>query len=296
MIVYTSNAEPLRTRPASRVRALLESFPVRVALAVLLLVAAGGSVFAAPQAELWPRWEAHDADSTARVDHAEWAAFLADHLVTDHPSGVNLIDYGAVPAADRNRLDAYVAYLEDVPVSSLNRDEQLAYWINLYNAATVKLILDNYPVDSIRDIRPGVFATGPWDMELLEVEGIALTLNDVEHRIIRPIWQDNRIHYVVNCASTGCPNLHPEPITPANRERVFDAAARAYVNHPRGVRFEGSRLVLSSIFEWYVDDFSGDLEGVVDHLVGYVDSQTAERLRAHSGRVQYEYDWSLNEP
>ena len=133
-------------------------------------------------------------------------------------------------------------------------------------------------------------------MKLLEVEGEAMSLNDVEHRVIRPIWQDNRIHYVVNCASIGCPNLYPEAVTADNWNTVFDESARAYAGHSRGVRFDGDRLVLSSIFDWYAGDFGGGIEGVFKHLVEYVDAETAGRLRDHSGRVSYEYDWSLNKP
>jgi len=178
----------------------------------------------------------------------------------------------------------------------MKRDEQLAFWINLYNAATVELILANYPVDSIRDIGGGLMRKGPWDDPVLTVEGAELTLNDVEHRIIRPIWQDQRIHYVVNCASIGCPNLYPEPITADNWDRVFEESAEDYTNHERGVHFSRNRLVLSSIYDWYVADFGDSLEGVIAHLAEYVDSQTAARLRNHDGRVSYEYDWTLNEP
>ena len=119
------------------------------------------AVFGAPQAELWPRWQAHDPASTVRVDHSNWGRFLDEYLVTGHPSGVNRVDYAAVTSADKALLDGYVAELEGVKVSGLNRDEQLAYWVNLYNAATVELIVDKYPVDSIRDIKPGLFASGP---------------------------------------------------------------------------------------------------------------------------------------
>ena len=230
------------------------------------------------------------------MDHSAWGAFMDEYLVTDHPTGVNRVRYGAVTGADRQSLQNYLDRLQGITVTDLNRDEQLAYWINLYNAATVDLILDNYPVNSIREIKPGVFDSGPWDMELLRVEGVALTLNDVEHRIIRPIWKDERIHYVVNCASIGCPNLYPEPLTADNWQRIFEESATAYTNHPRGVRFERNRLVLSEIYNWYVADFGDDLEGVIEHLVTYVDADTAERLQDFDGRVQYEYDWDLNEP
>lgn len=265
-------------------------------LMIVLFVVTLGYAGAAPQAELWPRWEAHDPGSTIRVDHEEWGEFLDRYLVAGHPSGVNRMRYAEVSGPDRGELQSYLAELQGTRVSELNRDEQLAFWINLYNAATVELILANYPVDSIRDIGGGLLSSGPWDDPLLEVEGVELTLNDVEHRIIRPIWQDARIHYVVNCASIGCPNLYPEPLTADNWERIFEESAVAYTNHERGVRFSRNRLILSSIYEWYVADFGDSLDGVFDHLTEYVDAETADRLRSHDGRVRYEYDWDLNEP
>ncbi|MFW5686363.1 MAG: DUF547 domain-containing protein [Spirochaetota bacterium] len=268
----------------------------RLLLAALLMIVPLTGLVAAPQAELGPRWEAHDPDSTRTLDHGDWGTFLDRYLVTDDPSGVNLVPYGDVTESDRGLLTGYLNYLQDVPVSELNRDEQLAYWINLYNAATIELILDNYPVDSIRDIKPNIFASGPWDMEFLEVEGESVSLNDVEHRIIRPVWQDNRIHYVVNCASIGCPNLYPEPLTALNGDRVFDESVVSYTNHPRGVRFDGGQLVLSEIYNWYVSDFEGTVEGVIEHLIEYVPGPTSRRLRAFTGRPRYEYDWSLNQP
>ncbi len=268
----------------------------RMGLSGVFFLAGIWFVAAAPQAELWPRWEAHDPASTETIDHRLWGEFLDTYLVADHPSGVNRVRYSDVSAADRRSLQTYLDRLQAVGVSSLNRNEQLAYWLNLYNAATVELILDNYPVDSIRDIGGGMFSSGPWDDALLTVEGESLTLNDVEHRIIRPIWQDPRIHYVVNCASIGCPNLYPRPLTADNIDTVFEASARDYINHPRGVRFERNRLILSEIFNWYAADFDGSFSGVVEHLTGYVDGETASLLGSYDGRVRYEYDWSLNEP
>lgn len=264
--------------------------------AIVLFGVLAAAAVAAPQAELWPRWEEHDPSSTESIDHAPWGRFLDRYLVTDHPSGVNRVRYGAVSPPDRRELQRYLDTLQETAVSSLNRDEQLAFWINLYNAATVELILEHYPVESIRDIGGGLLSSGPWDEAFLTVEGVDLSLNDVEHRIIRPIWQDERIHYVVNCASYGCPDLYPEPITAENYDRVFDESARAYVRHERGAAFRGGRLVLSEIYNWYADDFGGDVAGVIAHLTRYVDDDTAERLERFDGRIVYEYDWSLNEP
>ena len=177
----------------------------------------------------------------------------------------------------------------------MNRVEQKAYWINLYNGFTVKLILDNYPVKSILKISNGLIKSGPWNMKLLNVEGEDLALNDIEHRILRPIWKDNRIHYAVNCASLGCPNLQPEPYTSENTEALLDRAAREYVNHSRGVSFEGNQLKLSSIYNWYQADFGGSKETLIRDLQKFALGDLAVKLQGFDGRIKYSYDWNLNE-
>jgi hypothetical protein len=222
--------------------------------------------------------------------------------VTEHPSGINRLRYGAVSEADRAALAAYLERLQAVPVSQLARAEQKAYWINLYNALTVHIVLEHYPVDSIREINTsggllGVLGLGgPWDAEVAAVEGVSLSLNDIEHRILRPGWEDPRIHYAVNCASLGCPNLAPEPYTAANTERLLEAGARAYVNHPRGARFEGDTLHVSSIYVWFQADFGGDTAGVVRHLRRYAGPALAERLAGYRGDLEHSYDWRLDSP
>ena len=269
---------------------------VLLQLAVLLVLPASGAL-AAPTADLWPRWEAHDPASSRRVDHTAWDRFLQAYLDTVHPSGVHRMRYAAVTPTDRRELERYLARLEGTLVSSLDRDEQRAYWINLYNALTVKVVLDHYPVSSIRriNISPGWLTRGPWEAKLVRVEGTALTLNDIEHRILRPIWRDPRIHYAVNCASVGCPNLQPVAFTADNAERLLTDGARAYVNHPRGVCLDGGRLVLSSIYRWFQEDFGGSEAGVIEHLRLYAEPPLAAQLLEFRGRARYEYDWSLNE-
>lgn len=271
-----------------------------VSLLVAMLIAV--TAHAQPKSELIPEWDASNEKNDAHVDHGAWQETLNEYLHA-HDSGVNRFDYAALKANAKGtaRLATYLNYLQGLNPTDYSRAEQKAYWINFYNAWTVRIVRDAYPVDSIRDIGKGflssLFSPGPWDDAHVRVAGRDLTLDDIEHGILRPIWRDNRIHYAVNCASYGCPNLLPTAFTAANTEALLEAAARAYVNHPRGVDFAGGdSLVVSSLYKWYAEDFGGTEEGVLKHLVRYAEKPLADRLRNFSGTVGYEYDWRLNRP
>jgi hypothetical protein len=266
------------------------------AVIAALLIFLSVSAHAAPKAEPWPRWEAHDAASTATIDHAVWNAFVGRHVVAS-ADGIHRVAYGRVSFADRADLAAYLGRLGDTPISRFARDEQAAYWINLYNALTVKLVLDHYPVKSIRDIKgsPGFFAFGPWKRKLATVEGEALSLDDIEHRILRPIWRDPRVHYALNCAAVGCPNLARSAYTGANLDKLLNQGARSFINHPRGVLVEDGRLHVSSIYAWFAEDFGGGDAGVIVHLKQHASPALAERLAAVQRIGNHHYDWTLND-
>ena len=250
----------------------------------------------APSARLWPRWEAHDPAASLSVDHADWGRILAAYAADDR-DGISRVAYASVTREDHAALAAYIERLAATPVSRLSRNEQFAYWVNLYNALTVKTVLDHFPVRSILDITlsTALLAIGPWSTKVVTVEGERLSLDDIEHRVLRPIWRDPRIHYVVNCASLGCPNLPPRPLTAGNREVELDAAARAYVNHPRGARADGGRLKVSSLYLWYREDFGDDDAGVIAHLRRYADPTLAAELDRTARVADGGYDWSLND-
>lgn len=265
------------------------------AVAIALFTTMMTAAIAAPGADLWPRWQTHDAASTARVDHDVWSRLIARYL---RPSadGVARFAYGAVSKPDRAELNAYVARLAATPVSRLNRREQFAYWVNFYNVLTVRTVLDHYPVKSIRDIdiSPGWFADGPWGAKLVTVEGEKLALDDIEHRILRPIWKDPRIHYVVNCASVGCPDIPPVALTADNAEKLLNDGAVRYVNHPRGVSVVDGRVVVSSIYSWFEADFGGTGTGVLDHLRRFAAPALKTMLKGRDGYDKHTYDWALN--
>jgi hypothetical protein len=249
----------------------------------------------APRARLWPRWTAHDPGATLRVDHAAWDALVLRHR-RPGADGIARFAYGAVAGADRAALAAYLAMLQAVPVARLPRAEQFAYWVNLYNALTVRVVLDAWPVRSIRDIDLGgsLIIGGPWDAALLRIAGEAVTLNDIEHRILRPIWRDPRIHYVVNCASLGCPDLPARALTAANAAALLADGARSYVNHPRGVTPGRRGLTVSSIYAWFAADFGG-WDGIVPHLIEHAAPPLAEAIRRAPFLDAFAYDWAVND-
>lgn len=245
-------------------------------------------------ADLAEKFAESNEASTQAVDHDVWDRLLGKYL-KDGPQGLNVFDYKAVSKDDRAALKGYLAALQKVKVTSLSRKVQMPYWINFYNALTVEVILENYPVESIRDIKSGLFSSGPWGAELVRVEGEDLSLDDIEHGILRPIWQDKRIHYVVNCASVGCPNLARMAYTENNTADLLEQGARDYINSPRGVRFDNGRIIASKLFSWYDDDFGNESE-LLAHLNQYAKPELKAKLSGKTDIYDYEYDWSLNAP
>ncbi|MBX3495093.1 MAG: DUF547 domain-containing protein [Parvibaculum sp.] len=236
-------------------------------------------------------------------DHRPWGELLRTYVVVPPPAdrgaAPHFVDYAGLKAGKTGRaaLSAYIESLEAVDPATLPRDEQFAFWANLYNALTIQVVVDHYPVASIRDISisPGLFARGPWGKKLVRVAGRDLSLDDIEHAILRPEFGDPRVHYAVNCASWSCPDLSPEPYEGATLDAQLDAAARRYVNSPRGVEFRGGRLTVSSIFSWYKKDFGGTEAGVLAHLRKYAEPELAAALAKATRVSSYDYDWSLND-
>jgi hypothetical protein len=239
------------------------------------------------------------ATSAQPIDHAAWDRLLKTYVRPD-ADGLNRVDYAAFKRDGQAALKDYIAKLEAVDPATLDRPEQFALLANLYNAKTVDIVLDHYPVKSIRDISLGggllgAFTGGPWKAKVLEMRGIALSLDDIEHGMLRPVFKDPRVHYAVNCASVGCPNLGAEAFTGAKLDAQLDAAARAYVNSPRGADPKPDGLVVSSIYDWYQKDFGGSEDGVIGHIGAYADPALVQKLEGTKSIADYAYDWSLND-
>lgn len=268
----------------------------RILVVLLVGVVAASHVEAAPKARLVDaHWALSNEDSIQRVDHAGWDTLLKSYISVG-ADGVHRFDYGGISAADSASLEAYLERLSGTASSQLSRGEQLAYWINLYNALTVRTVIAHYPVKSILKVRPTSFLSpGPWKRDLITVDGRALSLDDIEHGILRPIWRDPRIHYAVNCASIGCPNLAKEAFAADTAQRMLAEAARSYVNHPRGVSVEDGRLAVSRIYSWYAKDFGDSDEKVIAHIREHADPDLAAALTGVRRIGKYRYDWSLND-
>lgn len=263
---------------------------MRLTAMVMSLLAMIGAAKAADLS----KFSAFDAKSAIVVDHSAWGAFLKSYAKPQGPGAATLVAYGKVSPTDKAALKAYIAKVSAIRPQTLSRDEAFAYWVNLYNAETVALIVDAYPVKSIRDIKSGPISIGPWDKKVLTIDGGALSLNDVEHKILRAYFKDNRVHFAVNCASIGCPNLRADPWTAATLNADLDAAARDYVNSPRGLSVIGGKIVASSIFQWYGKDFGASDAAILAALAKYAAPELKNRLAAARKIDRFDYDWRLN--
>lgn len=219
-------------------------------------------------------------DGVARVRYARWAK----------------------SRTDRGQLDTFIIEQSQSRPSEMDAPAALPFWANLYNALTLRVVLDAYPVGSIKDIKSTGTGfdlkafSGPWRTKRVTIEGKPMSLDDIEHGTMRPTFRDPRIHYAVNCASIGCPNLMGRAWRASTLEADLDAAARAYVNHPRGASVDkkGS-LRVSSLYKWYRKDFGSSDAGVIEHLRRYAVEPLSGRLRGVSRIAGNSYDWSLND-
>ena len=255
-------------------------------LACLTLVLAEPAAMAvAPEKEIAP-------------DHSEWSRILSKYRHEDG-TGPAAFDYAGLKnhAQDLAALDAYIETLASTDIFAIaNRDDQFAAWANLYNAITVRLVTEHYPVKSIREIKSSWFSIGPWKGEIVTVGDRQLSLDDIEHDILRRDWRESRVHYALNCASVGCPDLRAAAWRGNTLDRDLTEAATRYVNSARGVTvLPDGRLQLSKIYSWFQEDFGGDEAGVRAHLSLYASPGLKSEISAAPGVSGYVYDWSLND-
>ncbi len=224
--------------------------------------------------------------AAAQPTHDQWTMLLEKHV---NESGA--VDYKGM-AKDVALLDAYLVVLQKTrpDEKTWSNDAQLAYWINVYNAFTVKLILEHYPVKSIKDIAGGLFGINtPWDIPFIHLQGKTFSLNDIEHQIIRKKFNDPRIHFALVCAAKSCPPLRREAYQSVGLSQQLDDQGRRFLNDPAKNSITKSKAVLSPLFNWYSADF-----GENGSVTFWVNKYSSSLLTTQP--IQYgEYDWSLNE-
>ena len=235
----------------------------------------------------------------ASINHALFTEVLADHV--QH----GLVDYAALKTDPR--LGRYLTLLEATEPELLSsRAEQLAFWINAYNAYTLKLVADHYPVRSIHDIGTGGRIIGwliqrtPWDIRLAKIGGRKMTLNEIEHEVLRKRFQEPRIHFAIVCAAISCPPLRAEAYVPARLETQLAEQTRLFLNDPRSNRLDlkTARATLSPIFSWFKADFGTNDREVIEFVAPYLKPSYEAIIREQPAvwRIRYsDYDWSLNE-
>jgi len=239
--------------------------------------------------------------SSQPINHAVFDSLLQKHVT---PEGA--VNYKGF-IQDKDQFEDYLTLLKNNHPNETNwsRDEQLAYWINAYNAFTVKLIIDHYPVKSIKDIKSGIpFVNSVWDLKFFKIEGQEYDLNNIEHNIIREQFDEPRIHFAVNCASFSCPRLRNEAFTAERLEAQLEEQTQSFFNDKsKNNIISKDKIVLSSILKWYSTDFTdkgivsrvfggkGRTENLIKFVNPYVDIDISE-----DAEIEFmDYRWDLNE-
>ncbi len=218
------------------------------------------------------------------IDHDIYADLLNRYVDIE-----GNVDYDGLQK-DSVKLNTYLKMLSGGHPSDKGwtREEQLAYWINAYNAFTLQLMVRHYPVKSIRDIKGMIpFVNSAWDYEFITIEGIKYDLNDIEHGILRDQFKEARIHFAINCASASCPILRNEPYTAENLESQLESAAVQFINDPDRNQIAENKIAVSKIFSWFSSDFG--------ELIPYLNQYSEVQINENADIGFREYDWDINQ-
>jgi hypothetical protein len=238
------------------------------------------------------------ASASGEPDYSQWNRILKAYY--DPAKG---LDYKALKAKDSAALQALRQQLAKVNVGALNRKEQLAYWINVYNINTVGTIVENYPVDSIRDISTDpVIRLNVFKKERVPFGGAKISLNDVENDKIRAGFKDPRIHFAINCAAKSCPPIRTEAYVGGRVDAQLDDQARRFLNGPLGARFKNDdgkvTVNVTKIMDWFGDDFDDWGGGKAAFVRKYVPADKQQLIDKAGSKISFkydDYDWDLND-
>ncbi len=222
---------------------------------------------------------------STQMDNTVWDALLKKHV---HKNGdVNYEGF----ISDQAMLDSYLNQLSsNPPKNNASSNEKMAYWINAYNAFTVKLIIENYPVQSIKDIAGNIpMVDSPWDIKFFIIGGQNFDLNTIEHEILRKEFNDPRIHFAINCASFSCPRLRNEAFNASSLEAQLEEQTTVFINNPAKNTITENSLQISKIFDWFKSDFK-NAGSVQEFIAKYAKVKLDTSIKIH----YRDYDWSLN--
>jgi len=245
---------------------------------------------AAPAAKEIKFWNDFEPTSQLKVDNSSWQSILDKYLDTSHASGIHRFNYAAVSSTDKALLASYIAQMQSMEPRQLNRARSKAYWFNLFNAAVVYEILDKEARESVRELGNRLWRSNRFNISMQK-----MSLDDIEHGILRPIFDDPRVHFGFIAGTIGAANLPAQAFSAENVEDLLEANTRTFLSQPRGVRTNGEELILSTVFKWYRTDFGQNIAEVKNFIKQYVSPETAE-LIDNTQYVNYQYDWSLNKP
>jgi len=273
-------------------------YGVVVLALVVLQITSMPVVQAAPKAKLIDFWDDNEPLSTMQINHGAWQEILTTYVDDQHPSGINRFDYSSVTAGDARKLKDYLAYLQRMEPRQLNSQEAKAYWINMFNAILVDSIIDTYQDGSTRAINRlingGVRSTA-WGRDTAEVAMQEISLNDIEHGILRPIWKDPRIHFAISACTLSGANIQKTAFSGENNEELLEKARAEFFEHPRSVRVEGNRIMLNSVFDWYASDFAQNKRELLAYIRANVSESKRREIQGLS-KTSYDYNWDLNAP
>ncbi len=271
---------------------------LRVAALSCVMGVSLSNAHATVEMELNSFWDDREPQSLINVDNTAFREILERYVATDHPSGIARFNYEAFSVSDKAKLEQYLEYLQFLEPRQLNDPEAKAYWINLYNAATLNLMIEEYQdgdTDGFRVIRSDRIASRPWRRNIITIAQQKLSLEDILNTVIRPMYKDPRVHFALFFCSLGGPNMPTEVFEGENNEELLNKFESEYLSQSRAVRMDQGQLVLSEIFSNFDTDFAPSQSGMIAYLRERVPAPVAEAMNSATS-IRYEYDWGLNAP
>ncbi len=246
---------------------------------------------AAPRANAIDFWDDSEEQSELKIDYSAWEEILEKYVVTDHASNVNRFNYGGMLEADKTALDNFILYMQQMDPRQLTKQRQKAFWLNLFNAGMIQEIaLEDQPQSSIKEKGSRL-----WRKKRFYITMQEMSFDDIEHGILRPIFNDPRVHFSLVAGTVGSGRIIKSAFSGENVEQLLEENTKEFLSHERGFSYKDGKLFLSQIFKWYQKDFGTNFKAVKNFIRPYVSEENAAVL-IKSKRASYQYDWALNRP